>query len=114
MPTGHFAASQLVTVAAFAVCIRPRCHPIVSKLPSDAIWSVCAWLIASRKERRTKYGSFDPCLKRLCLIRLLAVSIETSLLILLPKSRKIKMYYQQRFCHRLYELLDFAPQALFS
>ena len=51
MPTGHFADLQLVTVAAFAVCVQSAMRLPVSKLPASACHPVHAWLIASRKKR---------------------------------------------------------------
>ena len=45
------AAKQLVTVAAFAVCVRSAIRLHVSKLPAAVCHPVHAWLIASRKKR---------------------------------------------------------------
>ena len=54
MPTGHFAASQLVTVAAFAVCVQSVMRLPVSKLPAATRQTVHAWLIATRKKNRKR------------------------------------------------------------
>ena len=51
MPTGHFAASQLVTVAAFAVCVQSAMRLPVSKPPASACHPVHAWLIAYAQKR---------------------------------------------------------------
>ena len=53
----HFVASRLVTVAAFAVCVRVTIRLISCKHESSVCFHVHAWLIATRKMRQ---GSDPP------------------------------------------------------
>ena len=52
--TGHFAAGELMTVAAFAVCVQSvMCLP-VRKLPASTCRTVHAWLIAYAQKKNRK------------------------------------------------------------
>ena len=54
-PCRHLAsASLLLDVAAFAVCVRSVNRPFESELSMSACHLVHAWLIASRKKRRSQ------------------------------------------------------------
>ena len=47
MPTGSQTLRFLLTVAAFAVCVRKNLYPLASELAASAGFFVHAWLIAN-------------------------------------------------------------------